>query len=123
MREDNVDGNDIVSGDQLLGQLRQLMVRTEDKVEGRGVTYIFRDQASKQAFIQIREYVRFVYRATPECKFMFCAAMRASKAVVGATGEGLGDARALSEANVGFAMGGDGCDAAKDHADIIMLDD
>jgi len=49
--------------------------------------------------------------------------MRASKAVVGVTGEGLGDARALSEANVGFAMGQDGCDAAKDHADIIMMDD
>lgn len=43
--------------------------------------------------------------------------------MVGCTGEGLGDARALSEANVGFAMGMDGCDAAKDHADIIMLDD
>lgn len=55
---------------------------------------------------------------------MFCAAMRASRScVVGCTGEGLGDARALSEANVGFAMGMDGCDAAKDHADIIMLDD
>ena len=55
---------------------------------------------------------------------MFCAAMRASRScVVGVTGEGLGDARALSEANVGFAMGKDGCDAAKDHADIIMLDD
>lgn len=64
-----------------------------------------------------------MYRATPELKFMFTAAMRASNAVVGVTGEGAGDARALSEANVGFAMGMGGCDAAKDHADIIMMDD
>lgn len=54
---------------------------------------------------------------------MFTAAMRQCNTIVGVTGEGLGDARALSEANVGFTMGMDGCDAAKDHCDIIMMDD
>jgi len=54
---------------------------------------------------------------------VFIAALRNSDAIVGVTGEGLGDARALSEANVGFSMGKDGCDAAKDHCDIIMMDD
>ena len=39
------------------------------------------------------------------------------------TGEGLSDSRALSEASVGFTMGQDGCSAAKDHADIILMDD
>lgn len=54
---------------------------------------------------------------------MLAAALRQSGSVVGVTGEGLGDARALSEADVGFAMGMDGVEAAKDHADIIMMDD
>ena len=65
----------------------------------------------------------FVYRATPELKHMFTAALRNSSACVGVTGEGLSDSRALSEANVGFTMGEDGCAAAKDHADIILTDD
>lgn len=43
--------------------------------------------------------------------------------MVGVTGEGLSDARALSEADVGFTMGEDGCSAAKDHADVILMDD
>jgi len=64
-----------------------------------------------------------VYRATPDLKHMFVAALRQSKSTVGVTGEGLGDARALSEANVGFTMGEDGCSAAKDHADIILTKD
>ena len=54
---------------------------------------------------------------------MFTCALRQSGAIVAVTGEGLSDARAISEANVGFAMGQDGCAAAKDHADIILTDD
>ena len=54
---------------------------------------------------------------------MFTCALRQSGSTIGVTGEGLSDSRALSEANVGFAMGQDGCSAAKDHADIILMDD
>ena len=39
------------------------------------------------------------------------------------TGEGINDALALSEASVGYAMGQDGCSVAKDHADIIIMND
>lgn len=39
------------------------------------------------------------------------------------TADGLNDARALKQANVGFCMGISGCQAAKDSSDIILLDD
>ena len=39
------------------------------------------------------------------------------------TADGINDARALKQANVGFCMGVSGCELAKDAADIIILDD
>ena len=43
--------------------------------------------------------------------------------IVAVTGEGINDCSALKRANVGFCMGISGCEAAKDAADIIILDD
>lgn len=100
---------------------------TEDHEEGRGVTYVFRNKECKKRFTNrndgLKARVLVVYRATPVLKHMFTCALRQSGAIVAVTGEGLSDARAISEANVGFAMGEDGCAAAKDHADVILTDD
>lgn len=63
-----------------------------------------------------------LYRASPSDKHMLAAALKKSDHPCAATGESLNDALALSEANVGFAMGG-GCDVAKEHSDMIILDD
>ena len=124
MKEDRQDEDDVMEGNTLLELLKQNMQEAEDEDEGRGKTYVFKNNEAKSWFKkQIKKKVCFVYRATPELKHIFTAALRQSDSIVGVTGEGLGDARALSEANVGFAMGKDGCDAAKDHCDIIMMDD
>lgn len=54
---------------------------------------------------------------------MLVCGFRECGSTIGVTGEGLSDARALSEASVGFTMGQDGCAAAKDHSDVILMDD
>ena len=124
MKEDPKDEDNCMDGQVLLDLLKQNMEEAEDHEEGRGITWVFKNTEAKTWFKkQIRKKIVFVYRASPELKHIFTAALRNSGQVTGVTGEGLGDARALSEANVGFAMGKDGCDAAKDHADIIMMDD
>jgi len=78
---------------------------------------------AKKRFKSLKKQIRLVYRATPTLKHMLTAAFRLSGTTIGVTGEGLSDARALSEASVGFTMGQDGCSAAKDHADVILMDD
>lgn len=114
----------MMDGDQLKQQLLTWMEEAEDTEEGRGKTWVFKNVESKKKFKRdVKKHMLLVYRATPALKHMLVCALRGTDAVVGVTGEGLGDARALSEANVGFTMGQDGCSAAKDHADVIMIDD
>ena len=71
----------------------------------------------------IKNVVRVLYRATPHHKHMFVGLMKMTGSNCAVIADGLNDARALSEANVGLAMGRGGCAVAKDHADIIILDD
>lgn len=100
------------------------MNEVEDTEEGRGKTYDFKNKECKKRFSkELKSHIMLCYRATPLAKHMFTAALRKCNQTVGVTGEGLSDARALSEASVGFTMGEDGCSAAKDHADVIIMDD
>jgi len=118
-----------VSGHELRQQLSELMEKVENKEEG-GYTWEFkgkddaeRDQKKKFFKNSIKKRTQVVYRATPTDKHMFVAAMKRCGGACALTGEGINDALALSEASVGFAMGQDGCSVAKDHADIIILND
>lgn len=121
--DDLYDDTICMPADDLLAQLEDLMIEVEDTEEGRGKTFTFRNKESKSRFKKMKNNVVLVYRATPKLKHMFVCAFRQSNSTIGVTGEGLSDSRALSEANVGFTMGEDGCAAAKDHADIILMND
>ena len=94
------------SSEVLEGLIRPLMIESTDTDEGRGKTWVFKDKASKRKFNNdIKSSVVLVYRATPDLKHMFTCALRQTGSTIGVTGEGLSDARALSEASVGFTMG------------------
>ena len=120
---DDAPETNIISGEELKKQLSDLMVKTDDTEEGRGETWRLSKDCERIFKEKILQVYIVVYRADPEVKHMFTAAIRDTGTVVGVTGEGLNDARALSEASVGFAMGEDGCAAARDHADIILTND
>lgn len=72
---------------------------------------------------KVLERTRIIARSSPEQKYRIVSLLQQMGHVVAVTGDGVNDALALKQADVGVAMGQTGTDVAKEASDMIITDD
>ncbi len=81
------------------------------------------DQLSDEELRQVVEHTAVFARVSPEHKVRIVSALRDQGHIASMTGDGVNDAPALKQADIGVAMGITGTEVAKGAADMILTDD
>lgn len=87
-------------------------------VEGREI-----ENLSDEELDEFVSYVSVYARVSPEHKIRIVSAWQRKGYIVSMTGDGVNDAPALKQADIGVAMGITGSEVAKDAASMVLTDD
>ncbi len=97
----------------------QLGIATDDRV----LTGVDLDQLNDAEFDTAASEVSVFARVSPEHKLRIVGSLRQQHQVVAMTGDGVNDAPALKQADIGVAMGITGTDVTKEASDMVLRDD
>lgn len=112
-----ITGDHIITAKAIATELG-ILRKTDKAITGIELDKISDDRLEKE----IKNYSVFA-RVSPEHKVRIVKAFRANGEIVAMTGDGVNDAPALKNADIGVSMGKNGTDVAKNASDIILTDD
>lgn len=110
-------GDNIVTATSIAKQLNMV---NEDSivVEAQQI-----DEMSDEELLKVLDKIVVIARSKPLTKMRIVNLLKKTGNVVAVTGDGINDAPALKNADVGIAMGITGTEVSKEASDIILLDD
>ena len=111
----------MITGDQKLtaeAVARELGILSGEVITGEELDMIGDDELA----VRVKS-ARVFAAVSPEHKLRIVNALKANKEVTAVTGDGVNDAPAIKQADIGVAMGITGTDVAKEASDMVLMDD
>ena len=111
----------MITGDHAATALaiaREIGIEGEEAITGREIAEMSDEELAQRA-VEVNVFAR----VSPEDKLRLVRALRSRGQVTAMTGDGVNDAPALKQSDIGIAMGIKGTEAAKEAAEMVLTDD